>query len=311
MSDAARLLAVQASPRKTGWTAQLLDAAVKGAGEVSGVEVDVVWLEDYTFRPCKSCFACIRSEAHRCVIADDMGEGGALFDKLASANSMIVACPVFMWGSSAMTRVFLERMYPFIWSGELSGMPFASISCASNSGFQYHASVDIARQVFNYSLRYMGCVPVHASYFDEGLEMAREKGSELAQAALADHRDGRSTLTDREKFTLYQEPWNVFESYVDNLTNGSKLPEDSMARKALEKKTFGRERALEMLTRADKKIQKAFELLDAGKDVEARDALSDGSALWTEATWREFLEEDVIGVTKPEAYRPPPEEEDE
>lgn len=308
MSNDAKLLAVQASPRKAGWTARLLDAAVEGAKGVAGVDVEAVWLEDFAFRPCKSCFSCIRSDTHRCVIGDDMGGNGPLFSKLAEANAVLIATPVFMWGSSAMTRVFLERMYPFIWSGELSGMPFASISCASNSGFQYHASGDIARQVFNYSLKYMGCVSVHASYYDDGLAMARAKGAEMAEAAILDHGEGRKTLTDREKFVIYSEPWNAFESYLDNLTNGSRASKDSMARKALENETFGRERALEMLKRADKKIQEAFELLEDGKRDAARDALSDGSALWTEATWREFLEEDLIGVKKPEAYRPPPEE---
>jgi len=300
----ATVVTVLASARKKGWTAQLLERACKGAQKVKGVEVEFINLHDYEIRPCKACFTCIRSEDHVCTHKDDMGSEGELFNKVKKANGIILADPVFLWGSSALTHLFLERMYPFIWSGGINGMPFGSISCASNSGFQYQASQDIAKQVFNFGLRYLGAVPVHASYFEQGLEEAEKLGEKMAMAALKDQQEGRQTVTDREKFRMYSQPWNVFRSYMESLTNGSMEFEDSMPQRALKNGVFQREEALAVLEKANEKIREAFELVKRQEYEKAHDVLSDGSALWTEATWREFLELKVIGVKKPKAYRP-------
>ena len=54
-----------------------------------------------------------------------------LHARLAAASALLIADPVHNWGPSALCHLFIERSYPFLWSGKLSGMPFASISCAS------------------------------------------------------------------------------------------------------------------------------------------------------------------------------------
>ena len=64
----ATVLAVLCSGRKSGYTAGLLQAAAESAAKIDDVEVDLVRLHDYQFKPCTSCFACIRDEAHRFAI---------------------------------------------------------------------------------------------------------------------------------------------------------------------------------------------------------------------------------------------------
>jgi multimeric flavodoxin WrbA len=299
----AQIIALLASARPKGWTKQLFEAACEEAEKTPGVTVVRRNLHKAKIRPCLACFNCIRSEEHRCTQKDDMGGDGELFKEIEASNGMIIADPVFLWNASALTHLFIERMYPFIWSGKAIGLPFASISCASNSGFQFQASADIERQVFNFGFRYLGCVPVHASYFEEGLKAAREMGKKMAEAALEDEKE-RKSLTDKEKFAMYSWPWNVMEGYMDNLTNGSRKPEEIMPKRAIDNEIFTHENALEVLEPAKEKLLKMFEAMEAGNIEEAQALMSDGSALWTEATWREFLQDDVIGVTKPESYRP-------
>jgi len=279
-------------------------AAREGIESVPGVEVETLNLHDYNFKVCNACFNCIRSDAHLCTKKDDMGGSGELFAKLLSTNGLLIADPVFLWGSSALVHTFIERMYPFIWSGVGNGMPFASISCASNSGFQHQASKEIAKQVFNFGFSYIGCVPAHVSYLEAAVERARALGAVLGAAAKADMERGRTKLADRDKFAMYAEPWDAASDYFANLTNGDGDYASSMTHTALAQGAFKKERALVALTKADELLESSFENMQRGDRDTAIDLLSDGSALWTEATWREFLEEEVIGVEKPKAYRP-------
>jgi multimeric flavodoxin WrbA len=300
----AKVLAVLASNRRKGWTAQLLERACKGAEKVDGVDVELIRLHDCDIRPCNACFDCIRLEARVCTLKDDMGGEGELYQKVKKANGIILEDPVFMWGSSALTHLFIERLYPFVLSGGLSGMPFGSISCASNQGFQYQAGQEIAKQTFSYGFIYLGAVPVHASYFGQGLQEAEALGEKLSMAAVKDHQEGRQTLTDQEKFRMYTQPFNVLRSYMENLTNGSMEFEDTMSQRTLRNHIFKREEAVGTLEKANEKIKAAFESVEQQEYEKARDALSQGSALWTKATWQEFLESEIIGVKQPDAYRP-------
>jgi hypothetical protein len=59
------------------------------------------------------------------------------------------------------------------------------------------------------------------------------------------------------------------------------------------------------------RLREARDLLDAalalyreGRHPEACHPLVRASALWTHATWEEFLQDDVIGADVPGAYRP-------
>ncbi len=162
----AYVLALLASGRTKGFTASVLQAAINGAESVSDVEVELVHLHKYKFGPCTSCFNCIRDEKHNCTLPDAMGGKGELMAKVKRANGWIIADPVHCWGTSAQCHLFIERCYPFIWSGDLEGMPFASISCASNQGMQRLANANLCKWAFTFGLRYIGGLPVHTAYIE-------------------------------------------------------------------------------------------------------------------------------------------------
>jgi len=302
----AHILALLMSGRRKGYTAGLWRVAIEGAEAVQGVTVNAVHVHDYQFGPCTSCFACIRQPQDYCVLDDDMGRRGqgALFRKVREANGLLIAEPVHMWGSCAQTHLFMERLYPLGWTGELSGMPAMAISCASNQGMQHLATRTLARWCFCASLRYVGGLSAHTAYYQEAQNQARYLGNKLAQAALQDEAE-RESLSDEEKWLAYMDkPWNALLPYLENLTRGTLQAQDSLVEYGLGQGTFRREEARQCLEQAREPMQRAIAAWRLHDHEAAQRHLLRASALWTRATWLEFLEEDVIRASQPPAYRP-------
>lgn len=307
----ARLIGVLMSGRRRGYTAGLLQAALESAGTVEGVDAVRLNAQDFTFGPCTSCFTCIRRADEVCILDDDMGRGGegALFLEVRSANGLLFADPVHNWGPSATCHLFIERLYPFIWGRHISGMPFAGISCASNQGMHRLARANIYKWVSGFGMRYIDGLAAHCAYYDEALADARNIGVALAKAALADECDGREPMADLDRFRARSDaPWDALEPYIDNLTSGTGDWRQSLMHRGLTEGTFKREEARELLEHSLARFREALEARDAGDLDRAIEALVQSSAAWTHATWKEFLEEGVIGAAKPNAYRPMPDE---
>jgi multimeric flavodoxin WrbA len=298
----AMVLALLASGRPSGFTASVLDAAVKGAESVDGVQVRRVHLHRYRFGPCTSCFRCIRDAAHECPLPDAMGADGELMVEVRRANGWIVADPVHFWGASAQCHLFIERCYPFVWSGGLEGMPFASISCASNQGMHRLANQALCKWAFTLGLRYVGGLAVHTAYIERARREAEELGRKLGQAALVDAQ-GRRRYPDQERYADYlHAPWSPLEPYLDNLSDGTMAVERSLIAQGLD--TFRRPEAIALLQEARGLFEDALALYRSGQYPDACRQLVRASALWTHATWKEFLEEDVVQAGVPGAYRP-------
>jgi multimeric flavodoxin WrbA len=298
----ARVLGLLMSGRRNGFTASLLAAATRGAESVVGVQVELVHVNRLELRPCRSCFNCIRSQAHECTQTDAMGARGELMRKLNEANGWIIADPVHMWGPTATCHLFVERCYPFLWSGALSGMPFMSVSCASNQGMQRLANQIICKWAFAFGLRYVGGLPVHTTHLEQAGRAAEALGAALGKAAVQDAAQ-RVPVTDVQRFIEYlDKPWSALEPYLQNLTEGTMRFEGSLIEAGLS--SFKRQEAIELLAQAKGPFIDALNAFAAGDRERACELLVRASALWTHATWKEFLEEQVIGSAVPDAYRP-------
>lgn len=115
------ILAVVGSPRKAGNTDVLVDRALEGARS-SRVEVEKVYLADVAINPCKACDGC--KKAGRCVQTDDMQ---ALYPKILRAYGIIIGTPVYWWGPSAQTKLFVDRWYGLDYT-RMKGKKMAVIS---------------------------------------------------------------------------------------------------------------------------------------------------------------------------------------
>jgi multimeric flavodoxin WrbA len=100
----ADIVAVYGSPRRRGNTASLLKAAVAGAREDAGAQVEEIVLRDLKMSPCLEIYGC--KKAGRCVIEDDFQW---VSEHLLEAKGMILASPVFFYTVSAHTKILMDR----------------------------------------------------------------------------------------------------------------------------------------------------------------------------------------------------------
>ncbi len=111
------------SPRKGGNTDVLTEQAALGA-VAGGATVEKVYLADYRIEPCDACDACLRTA--RCKKDDDMRP---LYEKIWWADAFIIGTPVYWWGVSAQTKLFIDRWYALVERREaLAGKPLAVIA---------------------------------------------------------------------------------------------------------------------------------------------------------------------------------------
>ena len=100
------ILILSGSPRKNGNTDLLVEAFAKGASEKHHIEI--VSVHDYTVHPCTGCNACFSSEGNACVQKDDMP---LIYEKLADADMLVIASPVYFYGLSAQLKAFIDRCH--------------------------------------------------------------------------------------------------------------------------------------------------------------------------------------------------------
>ena len=84
----------------------LVEAFVKGASQKHHVEV--VSVHDYKVNPCMGCNACFKNEANACVQNDDMC---LIYDKMAVADMLVIASPVYFYGLSAQLKAIIDRCH--------------------------------------------------------------------------------------------------------------------------------------------------------------------------------------------------------
>ena len=100
------ILILSGSPRRGGNTELLVEAFVKGASQKHHVEV--VSVHDYKVNPCMGCNACFKSESNSCVQKDDMP---LIYDKMAVADMLVIASPVYFYGLSAQLKAVIDRFH--------------------------------------------------------------------------------------------------------------------------------------------------------------------------------------------------------
>ena len=103
------IVAFNGSPRKKGNTEVLLNAVAGGIVE-TGATFEAVRLSELKISPCIACGGC--NKTGKCVIKDDMQ---ALYDKILSADKIIIASPIYFYALSAQTKIFIDRLQA-MWS---------------------------------------------------------------------------------------------------------------------------------------------------------------------------------------------------
>ena len=224
---------------------------------------------------------------------------GVIYRKVRNSAGFILGDAVHNWTITAAMRLFIERLYPFLWTGELAGSHLASISCASNSGMQRESQRLLCQEAFCFGFHYAGGIAVHVARFEEALSDAFSLGQSLAKAA----RDGRAPV---DKTTLLKEYdgeiWNILPQYLYNLTEGTMEYETSLPARALKEHRFHDPEALALLEETATGLRELIKLYHEGEQAAATDVLMSVAACWVQATWKEFVRP-ITRSEAPTAYR--------
>lgn len=101
-----KVFVVSSTFRKNGNSEILANEFARGAKD-AGHEVEILYLRDITMGFCKGCLACAKTGT--CVIKDDMTP---LVEKVAEADVLCFATPVYYYSLSGQLKTFLDRVNP-------------------------------------------------------------------------------------------------------------------------------------------------------------------------------------------------------
>lgn len=118
------ILLLNGSPRLRGNTTLLLEEFSRGAAD-AGHRIESVRLDGLRIAPCRGCYAC-RSNGGVCVQKDDQA---ALLDRLRAADLLVLGTPVYFWGMSAQTKLFIDRLY-----ADMDGIRGKKLGCVISGG---------------------------------------------------------------------------------------------------------------------------------------------------------------------------------
>lgn len=102
-----KILVINGSPRgKAGLTGHVLDHFIKGMMSV-GANVEVVQLAGKNIHHCTGELACWFKTPARCIHHDDME---AIAESIKTAESFVIATPVYLDGMTGLLKNFLDRL---------------------------------------------------------------------------------------------------------------------------------------------------------------------------------------------------------
>jgi multimeric flavodoxin WrbA len=100
------IIILNASPRKNGNTAALVQEFTKGA-KSKGNEVKEFYLQSMAIRGCQACMGCARS-GDPCVQKDEMSQ---IYDAFKDAKVVVFASPVYFFGVAGPLKTAVDRLF--------------------------------------------------------------------------------------------------------------------------------------------------------------------------------------------------------
>lgn len=144
---------VVGSPRRNGNTSILTGECCRGLAS-RGISSRTFMLNEMNYSGCQACYGCKRSDSTECVRNDDMR---LMYDAIEDADGMIIATPIYFGGVTGQTKLWLDRLFPYL-SMELgSHLPKKiPISCIYTQNQPDHSLFISGMDTFEYMLRLLG-----------------------------------------------------------------------------------------------------------------------------------------------------------
>lgn len=109
MNTPKKILILNGSPKKGGNTETLVNWFANGArSKGTSVEIVRAALLAYKTNGCTSCRKCQKIREYECAINDDVR---AVLKKMAKADIVVFATPLYFYGPSAQLKLIMDRMF--------------------------------------------------------------------------------------------------------------------------------------------------------------------------------------------------------
>ena len=105
-----KVLILIGSPRKKASTA-ILAAEADRALKEKGVETTTLFLNELKIRGCQACYWCKKNDVADCAVKDDMQK---IHQLMQESDGILVAAPIYFAGVTAQTKLWLDRLFPYI-----------------------------------------------------------------------------------------------------------------------------------------------------------------------------------------------------
>ncbi len=106
-----KILAINGSHRGgKGHTQFLIDRLFQGAAAV-GAACECVCLADMRINRCLACGRCHDDDHYLRCVYDEKDDVRSIFRKMAAADLIVYATPVYVFGMSGLLKTFLDRLY--------------------------------------------------------------------------------------------------------------------------------------------------------------------------------------------------------
>jgi len=121
---AKKILILLGSPKKNGNTAILVDWFCKGLRTKNpAIEIIHTAFLKYKSNGCLACRACQKLKEYECVVDD---EAKPVLRKMAEADIIVMATPLYFFGASAQLKLIFDRMFSlYKWNNEAKTMQTA------------------------------------------------------------------------------------------------------------------------------------------------------------------------------------------
>lgn len=177
------VLLINGSPHREGNTFIALSEVARSL-EAEGIGTDIVWIGTKPVPGCIACGKCAREG--RCAFNDEAYQ--AVYEKLASADALVVGSPVYFAGPNGSLCALLDRLFSSC-SARLAYKPAAAVVVCRRGGAS--AAFDRLNKYFTISnmpvvsSQYWNSVhgrqPGEASQDEEGLQIMRVLGRNMAR----------------------------------------------------------------------------------------------------------------------------------
>ena len=251
------IVIIQGSPRKDGNTARLVQAFREGVS--SEHHVTIINVAELHINYCIGCNSCFTREGNRCFQQDDMQK---IMPKLAAADVLVFASPVYFYGISAQLKTLLDRLHtPLRNTFKVKQTALLLVGAASLPELfdSIKTQYRLLRKFFQ--LRDLGTVLVRG---------VKEKGNIEGRPELQEARElGRSIGPGVQKYRKYSPKW--FFQYCDCVVKSIGLRLTSDQENLMEwfwnQDIFFREMILRFISTSHDDAWKLSEELHHDKDV--------------------------------------------